>query len=244
MNLQQHKEIIRQLFETGLNQRKFELINQFIHADYTNPTVASLKGPDAFKAQVTDLIKANPDIQWTIHELIAEDNKVWARWTTTTGEGSAHPAKTAGMGTYVISNGQIIASAALIDRLSFFQQKNLIPKDLNILQAKASPNKLIFIDKFVVPAASLSEFKQRVKLNRALIEKIPGFIEDAAYETTDANGNTLYLTIAEWASAEALQRAKETIQAKYQQEGFDIAAMMKRLNITLDRAVYTPAADN
>lgn len=243
MNLQQNKEIIRQLFETALNQRKYELLHQFVHADYTNTNAPGLKGPDAFKAQVTDLIKANPDIQWTIHDLIAEENKVWARWTTTTGNGSAQPIYTAGMGTYVISNGQIITSAALIDRLSFFQQKNLLPKDLTILQAKASPEKCIFIDRFVVPAASLAEFKERVAINRALIKNISGFIEDDAYETTDANGNTLYVTIAQWASAAALQRAKEAVQAKYKDTGFDIAAMMKRLNITLDRAVFKPASE-
>lgn len=240
ITLQQHKETVRQLFEAALNKRKFDLVTDFIHRDYVSP--AGAKGAEAFTAQVSDLLKANPDLQWTIHELIAEDNKVWARWTTTTGQLSGKPINTAGIGTYVFEQGKIIRSFALVDRLSFFQQKNLLPADHSVLQAKASPKKVIFIDKFIVPAASLTEFKQRVQINRDLIKTIPGFIEDAAYETTDTNGNTMFVTVAEWASAAALQQAKETVQAAYKKEGFDMAAMIKRLNITMDRAVYKPAS--
>jgi predicted ester cyclase/heme-degrading monooxygenase HmoA len=239
-NLKQQKETVRQLFESALNQRKFDLVTNFIHPDYVSPTGA--KGIEAFTAQVSDLLKANPDLQWTIHELIAEDNKVWARWTTTIGQASGKPITTAGIGTYVFEAGKIIRSFALVDRISFFQQKNLLPADLSVLLAKASPKKLIFIDKFIVPAAALIEFKQRVQLNRELIKTIPGFIEDAAYESTDASGNTLFVTVAEWSSPEALQQAKEAVQAAYQKEGFDMAAMLRRLNITLDRAVYKPAS--
>lgn len=238
--MKQNKETVRQLFESVLNQREFEQLENYIAADYTGPNGG--KGVEGFKAQVTDLLKANPDIQWTIQELVAEDDKVWARWTTSTGQQSGKPVTTSGIGTYHLENGKITQSFALIDRLSFFQQKGVLPTDLNILQAKASPQKLIFIDKFIVPAASLNEFKERVSVNRALIKTIPGFIEDAAYETVDANGNTLFVTVAEWSSQEALQHAKEAIQDSYKKEGFDIAAMLKRLNITLDRAVYKPAA--
>jgi predicted ester cyclase/heme-degrading monooxygenase HmoA len=234
--LKLQKESVRQLFEVALNQRKFDLVTNFIHPDYISP--AGTKGVQAFTAQVSDLLKANPDFQWTIHEMIAEDNKVWARWTTTTGQASVKPIITTGMGTYVFEKGKIIRSFALVDRLSFFQQKNILPADLSVLQAKASPKKVIFIDKFVVPAASLTEFKQRVQRNRELIKTIPGFLDDAAYESVDVNGNTLFMTVAEWASQEALQQAKEAVQLAYQKEGFDMAAMLKRLKITIDRAVY------
>lgn len=238
--MQQNKERVRQLFETVLNQRKYDQLENYISADYTGPNGG--KGVEGFKAQVTDLLKANPDLQWTILELIAEGNKVWARWTTSTGQQSGKPVTTTGIGTYHLSNGKITQSFALVDRLSFFQQKGILPVDLNILQAKANPQKLIFIDKFIVPAASLNEFKERVRINRALVRAIHGFIEDAAYESIDANGNTLFVTVAEWASEEALQKAKEAVQESYKKEGFDILAMMKRLNITLDRAVYKPAS--
>ena len=238
----QNKAIVRQLFETALNPRKFELVRQFIHPEYTSAT--GEKGVDAFTSQVTGLLKANPDLQWTIHELIAEDNKVWARWTTTIDQSSDKPITTTGIGTYLFENGKIIRSFALVDRLSFFQQKNLLPENLSVLQAKASHEKIVFIDRFVVPATALSEFKQRVKKNRELIKTIPGFIEDAAFESKDANGNTLFITVAEWTSQEALQKAKEAVQASYKKEGFDIAAMLRRLNITLDRHEYKPASDH
>lgn len=236
-----NKAIVRQLFETALNPRKFELVQQFIHPEYTSPT--GQKGADAFTSQVTDLLKANPDLQWTIHELVAENNKVWARWTTTINPSSDNPITTTGIGTYIIENGKIIRSFALIDRLSFFQQKKLLPENLSILQAKASPEKVIFIDRFVVPASALTEFKQRVKINRELIRTIPGFIEDAAFESKDSNGNTIYVTVAQWTSQESLQKAKEAVQSACKKEGFDIAAMLRRLNITLDRQEFKPAGE-
>ncbi|WP_127128534.1 ester cyclase [Pseudoflavitalea rhizosphaerae] len=236
-----NKALVRQLFETALNPRKFELVQQFIHPEYTSQT--GQQGLNAFTSQVTDLLKANPDLQWTIHELVAENNKVWARWTTTINPSSDKPITTTGIGTYIIENGKIIRSFALIDRLSFFQQKKLLPENIGILQAKASPEKVIFIDRFVVPASALTEFKQRVKINRELIRTIPGFIEDATFENKDSNGNTIYVTIAQWTSQESLQKAKEAVQAAYKKEGFDIAAMLSRLNITLDRQQLKPAAE-
>ena len=240
--LTKNKTIVRQLFETALNPRKFELVQQFIHPEYISPT--GQKGVDAFTSQVTDLLKANPDLQWTIHELIAEDNKVWVRWITTINTSSEKPITTTGIGTYLFENGKIIRSFALIDRLSFFQQKKLLPENLSILQAKASPEKVIFIDRFVVPANALNEFRERVKTNRNLIRTIPGFIEDVAFESKDSNDNTIYVTVAEWASKESLLKAKEAVQAAYKKEGFDIAAMLHRLNITLDRQEFKPAADH
>ncbi|OQP58669.1 antibiotic biosynthesis monooxygenase [Niastella populi] len=96
-----------------------------------------------------------------------------------------------------------------------------------------------FIDKFFVPAAAIKEFRERVKINRNFIEKLPGFIEDAAYEYTDNDGNLIFITVAMWQSAEALNKAKEAVQAEYKKEGFDAPAMFKRLGITVDRGIYT-----
>jgi len=35
-----------------------------------------------------------------------------------------------------------------------------------------------------------------------------------------------------------MEKAKEAVQAEYKKQGFDMSAMLKRLNITIDRGVY------
>jgi heme-degrading monooxygenase HmoA len=94
------------------------------------------------------------------------------------------------------------------------------------------------IDRISVPAKAIQEFKERMKLNRNFIKTLPGFIEDDAYLQTDQNGNVMCVTVAVWKSKEAIQKAKEAVQAEYKKEGFDMPAMLKRLGIVIDRGVY------
>lgn len=95
-----------------------------------------------------------------------------------------------------------------------------------------------FIDKFFVPAAAIETFKARTKINRRLIKRLPGFIEDHIYESTDERGNLTCITVATWASAEALSKAREVVQAEYKKEGFNPAAMLEQLHITIERGIY------
>ena len=108
-----------------------------------------------------------------------------------------------------------------------------------LINKKAQKDQVNFIDKFFVPAAAIKEFKERVTINRVFIKKLPGFIEDAAYEYTDKDGNLIFITVALWQNSEALNKAKEAVQAEYKKEGFDAQAMFKRLGITADRGIYT-----
>jgi hypothetical protein len=97
----------------------------------------------------------------------------------------------------------------------------------------------IFIDKFFVPAASVNEFTERMNINRKFISKLPGFIKDEAFERRDEQGNLICITIAIWENEAALKKARETVQAEYKREGFDMPAMLNRLQITMDRGLYT-----
>jgi len=97
----------------------------------------------------------------------------------------------------------------------------------------------IFIDKFFVPANAKTEFGERMNINRDFIKKLPGFIRDNVCERTDENGDFFYVTVAVWANEEAIQNAKKEVQAEYQKNGFDMTAMLKRLDIVIDRGVYT-----
>lgn len=103
-----------------------------------------------------------------------------------------------------------------------------------------SAHTVSFIDKFIIPDAAKAEFYERMQINRSFIRTLPGFIEDAAYTNTDDNGNLICITVALWENREAVNKAKEAVQAEYRKQGFDPAAMYERLHITMDRGVYVP----
>lgn len=96
----------------------------------------------------------------------------------------------------------------------------------------------IFIDRFIMPQNAKAEFTERMHINRSFIKQLPGFIGDEAYERTDDEGNFICVTIAVWASEEALKNAKELVQAEYQQQGFNLPAMLQRLDIRMERGQY------
>jgi hypothetical protein len=106
---------------------------------------------------------------------------------------------------------------------------------------KSESMKQIFIDKFIVPEKSKQEFLKRVSINRNIIKQLNGFVKDDAFERTDDKGNLIYMTIAVWENETVLKKAKEIVQASYKKEGFDIAEMFERLNITMERNVYNEA---
>lgn len=97
----------------------------------------------------------------------------------------------------------------------------------------------IFIDHFIVPKSASAEFLQQMHYNRNFIRKLSGFITDAAYEQTDDAGNINVVTVAVWDSEEALRKAKELVQFEYKRIGFDPSEMLARLNITMNRGIYS-----
>jgi heme-degrading monooxygenase HmoA len=99
--------------------------------------------------------------------------------------------------------------------------------------------KQIFIDKFLVPQNAKQEFIERMTINRNFIKTLNGFIEDAAYERTDEDGNLICVTTAVWENEDVLKKAKDAVQEEYKKQGFNMLEMLGRLNITIERALYT-----
>jgi heme-degrading monooxygenase HmoA len=144
------------------------------------------------------------------------------------------------MAIYTLKDGLVTQTHVFTDRLGFLQQLGVLPADISALTSrKAHPDYVQFIDSFTIPKASWKEFAERVKINRDFIKTLPGFIEDAAYERTDEQGNIHYITIAIWQNETALKQAKEAVQTEYKQQGFNPAEFMTRLKVTMDRGIYT-----
>lgn len=103
-------------------------------------------------------------------------------------------------------------------------------------------NTLVLIDRFFIPKAAINEFMERMEYNRNLIQQLPGFIKDAAYIQPDENGSIICITVAEWQSKEAIQKAKKAVQEDYARTGFDLKGMIERLGITIERGEFSPLA--
>jgi steroid delta-isomerase-like uncharacterized protein len=238
-----NKEVVRNLYEQSLNKGNMALLKEYVSDDYTGQQ--GKKGVAAFEEPVLALIRAFPGMQWKIEELIGEGNKVMVKWKwqgTHTGQFTnfAATGKTMsneGMGIYEFRNGKIISTQVHTDRLGFLQEMEVIPTDITALTNRK--DQVHFIDRFFVPAAARNEFYERMRINRSFIKTLPGFIEDAAYGYTDNDGNLVCVTVARWQNQEALDKAKEAVQAEYKKQGFDAAAMFNRLHITADRGIYT-----
>jgi heme-degrading monooxygenase HmoA len=137
----------------------------------------------------------------------------------------------------------LLSAILLLGGIARAQEINNETKTKKMATIQKNGEMICFIDKFFVPAAAKAEFYERMRINRSLIKTLPGFLKDEAYESTDNDGNLNCVTIAQWAGKEALNKAKETVQAAYRRENFDMPAMLKRLNIIIDRNQYILVKD-
>jgi len=249
--VQKNKEVVRKLYEESVNQRNMEMLSDLISEDCVG--AQGMKGAAGFEAPILPLIKACPDAQWKIQDLIGEGDKVMVSWIwkgTQTGPYTNRPAtgktiSNGGMAVFEFKDGRISGWQIQTDRLGALQQLEVLPADLTALpNKKAHPGQVSFIDKFFVPAAARKEFYERMSINRNIINKLPGFIGDEAYEYSDDNGNLVCITVAQWESREAISKAREAVQAEYKKQRFDMAEMTRRLNITVDRGLYTEVTEH
>lgn len=243
-----NKNIILKLYNEALNKRDKELTKALVGEEFIGPR--GLKGAAGFWAPLQPLLEAFPDMQWTVEEMLEEEGKVTVRFTTHgthTGIFNGLPATGKkvtgnGIGFFQLKEGRVISGQVYTDRLGFLQELGVLPLDINVLYAGKAPKGAVqFIDKFIVPAAAKQEFLERVTINRSFIKTLPGFVEDAAYERADGQGNLVFITVAVWLSEEAVQKAKEAVQAEYKKQGFDMPGMLKRLGIAMERGIYKAA---
>ncbi len=97
------------------------------------------------------------------------------------------------------------------------------------------------IDKFTVPTQAREEFIGRVRESMELLRTMPGFVQSALLERSSGPGELNIMTIAEWESADVVERVKEAMAALYRQKGFNPQEMYDRLGIKLDRGEYLSA---
>jgi steroid delta-isomerase-like uncharacterized protein len=85
MSIEEKKVIIRRLFNEVFNQGNMEVIDELVARDVSGQDAAidETRTIEAFKEVVELFRTAFPDGSYVIHDLIAEGDRVVARWSLT-----------------------------------------------------------------------------------------------------------------------------------------------------------------
>jgi steroid delta-isomerase-like uncharacterized protein len=78
---QAHMETVRRLYEEYLNQNRTELLASLVSEDVVLHSATEERGIAAYEALTDRLRIAFPDMQFTLQDLIASDDRVVVRWT-------------------------------------------------------------------------------------------------------------------------------------------------------------------
>jgi steroid delta-isomerase-like uncharacterized protein len=130
-----NKALVRRWFEEVWNKGRAGAINEMI-ADHSMVygLGADLRGPEAFKPFHTAFRSAFPDIHVELDEIIAEGDRVAARWTATgthQGDGLGFPAtgrkvRFTGMSFLQTEGDRFVAGWNNFDQLGMLQQLGIV----------------------------------------------------------------------------------------------------------------------
>ena len=135
--VEENKAIARRGVEEVWNQGKLDVIDEIFATDYVGHYVGSpdIHGPEGEKQFVTMYRTAFPDFHVTVHDMIAEGDKVIGRWTATgthkgdlmgippTGVQETHT----GITIERIADGKVVEVWINWDALGMLQQLGVIP---------------------------------------------------------------------------------------------------------------------
>jgi steroid delta-isomerase-like uncharacterized protein len=77
-----NKEIVRRLYVDGLNAGDESVADELVADDFVNEGgFTDAKGPEAFKVTIRRMRASFPDLEYSLDEMIAEDDKVAVCWT-------------------------------------------------------------------------------------------------------------------------------------------------------------------
>jgi steroid delta-isomerase-like uncharacterized protein len=132
-----NKALVRRYFDEILNKPDLTLVQEIFSSDsvFRAPHIPEVHGLEARKLFITAIHTTYPDIHYTIQELIAEGDKVVARWKysgTHKGEwmGVAPTGRyfsATGTTTLRISGGKIVEEWADYDAMGVWQQLGVLP---------------------------------------------------------------------------------------------------------------------
>jgi steroid delta-isomerase-like uncharacterized protein len=137
MSTQDNKVIARRIFEEVGSQGNFAVIDEAISPNFVYRTSAfpEFHGPGGFKEFFTEHRKTFPDLHYTVEDVVAEGDKVVARWTasgTHTGDmmgiaPTGKLVKAPGITIFRFAHGHIVEGRTVWDALALLQQLGVVP---------------------------------------------------------------------------------------------------------------------
>lgn len=133
---EQHKALVRRIFEEGINQNKQGVFDELIAHSYVNHDVpAPAPGPEGFKMVIGMFLAAFPDMRVTIEDELAEGDRVVTRgYFTGTHNGEFQGIPPTGrqikikyMDTWLVEDGKLVENWVRMDELGMMQQLGVIP---------------------------------------------------------------------------------------------------------------------
>lgn len=240
-DMETNKKIVEKLYGV-LNSKKFAELDRVVSNEFYIGNGDST-GIEIFEKSVIEFTDAFPDSQWCLLEMIAEGNKVFVKQKvngTHRGffqniEPTYNSISVDGMAIYTLKDGKIISHELQTDRLAFLQQ-------LNAIEIKNQPSEdlIYFVDEFQFPKSSLNEFKKKLQENRLFIQKLDGYLHGQAMIGENELGNIIILTTAVWKDQSSLEKAKELVQEKFEQEGFRPKKFYELLDVQVKRQIFYP----
>jgi steroid delta-isomerase-like uncharacterized protein len=132
---QANVETVRRLYEEYLNQNRPELLASLVSEDVELHTTTEERGIAAY-ATLTDRVRvAFPDLQFTLQDVIASDDRVAVRWTMD----ATHSGPLAGIPAtgkrvqqranviYRFADGKVVEGWALVDQAGMLRQLGFDP---------------------------------------------------------------------------------------------------------------------
>jgi heme-degrading monooxygenase HmoA len=102
-------------------------------------------------------------------------------------------------------------------------------------------SRIFRIDRFVVPAASEEEFLRTVAETNTAFDGMEGCLQRHVLKQQSPSGSNVYMTVVEWASEAAIQKAREAAAAKHAQMNLNPQEMFQRLEIEAELGNFVPA---
>ncbi len=138
MSTDQNKALVRRFYEEVFSQGNLALIDELFAPNYRSHSPNQIPGVpenrDGLRTSLETYRRAFPDIHFTIHDIVAEGDRVICRFTgtgTQKGELMGIPAsgkKTAVTGTDIerIENGKFVEGWLVFDMLGLLQQLGVV----------------------------------------------------------------------------------------------------------------------
>jgi C-1 hydroxylase len=132
MSLEENKAIILSLYEAD-NKKDLTILDEVISPEFSGPTF-QLQGPEGYKQFENAFFKGFPDWIETIEDLIAEEDKVWVRFTGTgTHKGewrglapTGRKVTFRGVQIWRLVDGKVVSKDSILDLLDALKQLGVI----------------------------------------------------------------------------------------------------------------------